>query len=182
MEELRLREKSEFIAWFLENHKTASAPADWLLRKIVNRNLISRTHFIEEKHEELNCYAVITSCDFESKEGEDFICVINKENVYHRSFVTYLLNNPMEELYIIFKFKDSSNCKQLRLLTSDEHSLDCVLVDIYTKTLIAKSKVNNIDKEIDDALITRNKRKFNKLTKERKKMFEDNPMLFFYKL
>lgn len=169
--------KAEFIYWFLAHHKTASAAAEWLLKKIMNHEVMERTFFVSDVTNK-KCSVIITTCDYDRIDTDEFVCSINGEHITHRAFVTYMLKNKMEELYIQFNFKSKVTEDYLdQVMGIVREDLEAALIDIFLKHSVAKQELENLQSQIDVTLDNKDKKGFKKLIKKINELKENYPLL-----
>lgn len=169
--------KAEFINWFLNHHNIASAAAEWLLKKIVNHEVMERTFFVNDVTNK-KCSVIITTCDYDKTDGEEFICSIDGEKIPHRAFVVYILKNKMDELYIQFNFKSKSTKKYLEeVMGIEKENLFSVITDIFLKYSIVKQELEELHAQIDVVLDAKDKKAFKKIVKRIEELKEKYPLL-----
>lgn len=176
MEEV-FTKKVEFVEWFLNNNKLALSSAEWMLRKIIASDLITRVHFTGNvKYKK--CYATMVTCDYEGKEDEGFYCFINDEKMTHKAFISYLVEKNTEEFYIQFKYKNEEVSTMLKVISPNEYeTLEDVFIEIFLRNNIAKVELEKLRKEADNALIIEDRIEFARTVRLINNILENNPLL-----
>lgn len=172
-----VREKKEFLKWFLKNHRFQIRECVWLLNYFISDDLVMENiRFVE--HAEFCPKAIIVSTVCSNETPFQFL----KENIVtfdvEKSFHDIRLN-PDEEVYVQLNFKNAHKNLQYSLIVEENPFLPesmqprkqyAIWTDFILDESLFKYKKEQLDKQINQALDNNDKKAFLQLTTELKKL------------
>lgn len=172
-----IAEKKDFLKWFLKNHRFHKRECVWLLNYFISDDLVMENlHFVE--HAKFCPKAIILSTKCSNETPFQFV----KENIVtsdiEKSFHDIRLN-PDEQVYIQLNFKHSHKNVKYSLIVEDNPYLPddlqpikqyAIWADFILDESIFKYKIDQLNKQINQALDNYDKKTFLQLSEQLKKL------------
>ncbi|MBM7569836.1 ReoY family proteolytic degradation factor [Aquibacillus albus] len=163
-----VKDKKEFIRWFLSNYQLKKRESVWILNYLINHdNLLSRVHFIREARYCPRGIVISTHCskDVPFRFYKNHIVTTDAEKSFHD-----IRLNKNEPIYIQLSFKNSNQCPAYVAVLEDNPFLPDDFFITKKEKNIAKDVLNislfnyqkkQLQRKIDQALDDRNLDAFN---------------------
>jgi uncharacterized protein YpiB (UPF0302 family) len=168
-----IKEKKEFIRWFLNNYQLKRRESVWILNYLLSYDqLLSNVHFIEDVKESSRGLFISAHCveDAPFKFYKDGVL---KSTDPEKCFHDVRLNRD-EEIYIQLNFNSSNKCHQYLGVLEDNpyiskaekgiaETKDSLAAIHFLEYCINRFQLESIRKEIDRTLETGDKGRFKEL-------------------
>ncbi|WP_077621742.1 ReoY family proteolytic degradation factor [Sediminibacillus massiliensis] len=176
---ISIKDKKEFIRWFLRNYQLKRRESVWILNYLINHEkLLEKVHFIREAR---YCPRGIVISSYCSEEApfrfyKNHIVTTDAEKSFHD-----IRLNRKEPVYIQLNFKNSHQCASYVAVLEDNPFLpddyfitekDQIAAKDLLESSIFETQKEKIQKKIDYALDNRDKEEFQRLSISLKKLEE----------
>ncbi|MCE7792161.1 ReoY family proteolytic degradation factor [Salipaludibacillus sp. CUR1] len=166
-------DKRDFLKWFLETYQLKRRECAWLLNFLMSDDiLMERVHFVEQAE---SCPKALMI----SANDVDQVPFAFHKNQHvtmdaEKSFHDIRLNRN-EDIYIQLNFKDKQTVPQYMAVleenpylpvNKEEENLNSLLAEMVLEESLRVSRVKNLEKEIDQALVSGDETTFLNLAKK----------------
>ncbi|MDC3415368.1 ReoY family proteolytic degradation factor [Aquibacillus salsiterrae] len=170
---ISIKDKKEFIRWFLSNYQLKKRESVWILNYLINHDsLLNKVHFIREARYCPRGIVISTHCskDVPFRFYKNHIVTTDAEKSFHD-----IRLNREEPIYIQLSFKNSNQCAAYVAVLEDNPFLPDDFFITKKEKKLAKDVLDislfeyqksQIQKKIDQSLDKRNKEKFHYYSKQ----------------
>ncbi|WP_053219407.1 ReoY family proteolytic degradation factor [Virgibacillus senegalensis] len=174
---ISIKDKKEFIRWFLRNYQLKRRESVWILNYLINHeNLLERVHFIREARYCPRGIVISTFCSEEApfRFYKNHIVTTDAEKSFHD-----IRLNRKDPVYIQLNFKNANqSASYVAVLEDNPYLPDDYFITkkdrLAARNLLDKSIYDNqkqrLQSQIDLALDNRDQRTFSRLIKELKEL------------
>ncbi|MCT2537376.1 ReoY family proteolytic degradation factor [Aquibacillus koreensis] len=168
-----IKDKKEFIRWFLSNYQLKRRESVWILNYLINHDsLLKKVHFVREARYCPRGIVISTHCskDVPFRFYKNHIVTTDAEKSFHD-----IRLNRNDPIYIQLSFKNSVQCASYVAVLEDNPFLPEDFFITNKEKRIAKSVLEislfeyqkeRLQNKIDDALDHRDKEAFKKYSEE----------------
>ncbi|SER43954.1 ReoY family proteolytic degradation factor [Salipaludibacillus aurantiacus] len=166
-------DKRDFLKWFLETYQLKRRECAWLLNFLMSDDiLMERVHFVEQAE----CCPKALMISANDVDQVPFAFHKNQHVTMdaEKSFHDIRLNRN-EDIYIQLNFKDKQTVPQYMAVleenpylpvNKEEENLNSLLAEMVLEESLRVSRVKNLEKEIDQALVSGDETAFLNLAKK----------------
>lgn len=171
MSKIPNNKKRAYLKWLIEKYGIIQNDV-WVLRRIINSNVINRIHFVRTaKGKSESIFLKIGDQKWSNYGDIDIqhyettiVCFLNKKLVQPRELLLFLRENPSTHLYLQVEYENSLECELLEQVIEPSMSVEDLLDEIEKKKKNNEMKMCQVNELIDSAL---DKRDFEELEKLR---------------